>query len=46
MSFINSVFVDAMVADNNDDVLKKLDDLEKKIDELLKEKEKNEILKD
>lgn len=45
MSFINSVFVDAMVADNNDDVLKKLDDLEKKIDELLKEKEKNEILK-
>ena len=46
MSFINSVFVDAMVADNNDDVLKKLDDLEKKIDELLKEKEKNKILKD
>ena len=42
MSFINSVFVDAMVADNNDDVLKKLDDLEKKIDQLLKEKEDSE----
>jgi voltage-gated sodium channel len=39
MSFINSVFVDAMVADNNDDVLKKLDELEQKLDQLLKEKE-------
>lgn len=34
MSFINSVFVDAMVEDNNDDVIKKLDELSKKVDEL------------
>ena len=40
MSFINSVFVDAMVADNNDDVKAKLDDMEKKLDKLLENKEK------
>lgn len=34
MSFINSVFVDAMVADNNDDVLKKLEEIQKTLDEL------------
>ena len=39
MSFINSVFVDAMVADNNDDVKAKLDEMEKKLDKLLEEKE-------
>jgi len=31
-----------MVADNNDDVLKKLDELEHKLDQLLKEKEESE----
>lgn len=31
MSLINSIFVDAMVADNNDDVLKKLEELEEKL---------------
>jgi len=36
MSIINSIFVDAMVSDNNADVLKKLDSLEKKIDNLNK----------
>lgn len=35
MSLINSVFVDAMVSDNNDDVKAKLEELEKKIDKLL-----------
>ena len=40
MSFINSVFVDAMVADNNDDVKAKLDEIEKKLDQLLDENEK------
>ena len=40
MSFINSVFVDAMVADNNDDVKAKLDEIEKKLDQLLEDKEK------
>ena len=34
MSFINSVFVDAMVADNNNDVMKKLDEMQKTLDEL------------
>ena len=35
LSLINSVFVDAMVSDNNDDVLKRLDQLEQKIDQLI-----------
>jgi len=34
MSFINSIFVDAMVADNNDDVKAKLDEIQKTLDEL------------
>lgn len=38
MSFINSVFVDAMAEDNNDDVKLQLDRLEKKLDELMKNK--------
>lgn len=36
MSFINSIFVDAMAEDNNDDVKEQLRQLEQKIDELLK----------
>lgn len=36
MSFINSIFVDAMVANNNDDVIKKLDEMQKTLDELKK----------
>ena len=35
MSFINSVFVDAMAADNNDDVKAQLTEMERKIDRLL-----------
>ncbi len=31
MSLVNSIFVDAMVADNNDEVLRKLEQIEKKI---------------
>jgi voltage-gated sodium channel len=42
MSFINSIFVDAMAADNNDDVKDKLDELERKIDKLLEERENKE----
>ena len=34
MSLVNSIFVDAMAADNNDDVLQKLEQLERKIDEM------------
>ena len=37
MSFINSIFVDAMVADNNDDVMNKLTELQKTLDELKKQ---------
>lgn len=40
MSLINSIFVDAMVSDNNDDVKAKLDEIEKKLDQLLEEKKK------
>lgn len=38
MSFINSIIVDAMVSDNNDQMLAKINGLEKKIDLLLEEK--------
>lgn len=38
MSFINSIFVDAMVSDNNDDVKAQLAEMERKIDKLLKER--------
>ncbi|MBR6980149.1 MAG: ion transporter [Prevotella sp.] len=36
MSLINSIFVDAMVEDNNDEVLEKLSKMEKLLDELKK----------
>lgn len=38
MSLINSIFVDAMVSDNNDEMMEKIDRLENKIDAMLKEK--------
>ena len=34
MSFINSIFVDAMVQDNNDEVSQKIDELQKTLDEI------------
>lgn len=37
MSLINSIFVDALAADNNDDVKAKLDVLEQKLDRLLEQ---------
>ena len=40
MSLINSIFVDALAADNNDDVKAKLDVLEQKIDALQKSLDK------
>ena len=39
MSFINSIFVDAMVADNNDEVLSKLDTMQQSIDDLRRQLE-------
>lgn len=41
MSIINSIFVDAMVSDNNDDLNLKIDELNAKIDELVKEIKNN-----
>lgn len=38
LSLINSIFVDAMVGDNNDDVKAKLDEIERKIDRLMQDK--------
>lgn len=37
MSLVNSIFVDAMAADNNDEVLEKLTQLERKLDKMGKE---------
>ncbi len=34
MSLVNSIFVDAMAADNNDEVLEKLEQLERKLDKI------------
>ncbi|MBR1682545.1 MAG: ion transporter [Bacteroidaceae bacterium] len=39
LSLINSVFVDAMLSDNNDEMLEHIKELEAKIDKLLEEKE-------
>ncbi len=41
MSLINSIFVDALAADNNDDVKAQLKDIEQKIDDLRKLLEEN-----
>lgn len=41
MSLLNSIFVDAMVSDNNDDVYRRLNEIETKIDKLLKENDKH-----
>lgn len=38
LSLVNSIFVDAMVSDNNEDLEKKIDRLETKIDNLLNQK--------
>lgn len=35
LSLVNSIFVDAMVSDNNDDLERKIDSLESKIDKLI-----------
>lgn len=37
LSLVNSIFVDAMAGDNNDEVLQKLNELEKKLDNLQKD---------
>ncbi|MGQ1928205.1 ion transporter [Ornithobacterium rhinotracheale] len=41
MSLVNSIFVDAMVSDNNDDLEKKVESLEHKIDILIKNSTQN-----
>jgi voltage-gated sodium channel len=43
LSLVNSIFVDAMVSDNNDEVLNKINNLEKKIDLLIIHKHENKI---
>ena len=37
LSLVNSIFVDAMVSDNNDELIEKVDNLEKKVDVLIDE---------
>ncbi|MBR6195069.1 MAG: ion transporter [Prevotella sp.] len=41
MSLVNSIFVDAMAADNNDEVLEKLSQLERKLDSMKREQDNN-----
>ncbi len=41
LSLVNSIFVDAMVSDNNDDLERKVENLEAKIDLLMEEVKKN-----
>lgn len=43
LSLINSVFVDAMVSDNNNEMMQRLSDLEKKIDKLLDNSSSNKF---
>lgn len=43
MSFVNSVFVDAMAEDNNDNVIEQLNRIEKKLEELEKEIKNEEL---
>jgi voltage-gated sodium channel len=40
LSLVNSIFVDAMVSDNNDELERKVDSLEAKIDQLIKTQNK------
>ena len=40
LSLVNSIFVDSMISDNNDEIEKKIDILDTKINELLKNIEK------
>lgn len=40
LSLVNSIFVDSMVSDNNDELERKIDILDSKINELLKDKNK------
>jgi voltage-gated sodium channel len=37
MSFINSIFVDAMMSDNNDDLVAHIDEMRKSLDEMKKQ---------
>lgn len=42
LSLVNSIFVDAMVADNNDELIAKIENLENKINQLLELKNKQD----
>jgi voltage-gated sodium channel len=46
LSLVNSIFVDAMVSDNNDDLEKKIDNLDIKITKLLNKTKEDETRKD
>lgn len=35
LSLVNSIFVDAMVSDNNDELIEKVNELDKKIEKLI-----------
>lgn len=45
LSLVNSIFVDAMVSDNNDDLEKQVKELNEKIDQLLSKQEEQQLRK-
>ena len=42
LSLVNSIFVDAMVSDNNDELIKKVEELDRKIERLLEQNNKQD----
>jgi voltage-gated sodium channel len=46
LSLVNSIFVDSMVSDNNDDLEKKIDNLDAKVSELITKIQNHETRKD
>jgi voltage-gated sodium channel len=45
LSIVNSIFVDAMVSDNNDELEKKIDSIDSKINEIMTKINNNETRK-
>jgi voltage-gated sodium channel len=41
LSLVNSIFVEAMLSDNTDDIQKKVDEIDRKLDELISKKNNN-----
>lgn len=42
LSLVNSIFVNSMVSDNNDELEKKIDDLDSKLNDIIKKRNNHE----